>query len=167
MPEEPGEAGTTAAKLLAGEGPVVVSIHVAKARRLPMRAVEAVRAEAGRGLVGDRYHGSRVRNVTVQSLEELEQAARVHDRAIDPGKTRRNITLSAGRLSRKPGHRFRIGEIELEVVRDAAPCKLLDDALGRDVRLALARRAGVVCRILNDGELRVGDRAELDQCPPG
>lgn len=141
--------------------PVVVSIHVAKGRRLPMRAVASVQAEAGKGLVGDRYHGSRVRHVTVQSLEELEEAARLHDRAIDPGKTRRNVTLSAGRLTRTPGHIIRIGDVEFEVVRDAAPCKLLDDAFGRDVRLALARRAGVVCRITSGGELRVGDRAEL------
>ncbi|MFO0690131.1 MAG: MOSC domain-containing protein [Myxococcota bacterium] len=139
----------------------MVSIHVAKARRLPMQAVESVRAEAGRGLVGDRYHGSRIRHLTVQTLEELEEAAERHGRPIDPGRTRRNVTLSSGRLSRRPGHRLRIGSIELEVVRDAAPCKLLDDAFGRDVRLALARRAGVVCKVLSDGELRVGDRAEL------
>lgn len=144
------------------EAPVVVSIHVAKARRLPMVAVESVQAEAGKGLVGDRYHGSRVRHVTVQSIEELEEAASRHGRPIDPGRTRRNVTLSSGRVPRQPGHRLRIGAIELEVVRDAAPCKLLDDAFGRDVRLALAKRAGVVCRILSDGELRVGDRAELE-----
>lgn len=144
-----------------GSAPIVVSIHVAKGRRLPMRAVASVQAEAGKGLVGDRYHGSRVRHVTVQSLEELEEAARLHDRVIDPGRTRRNVTLSSGRLVRTPGHVLRIGEIELEVVRDAAPCKLLDDAFGRDVRLALARRAGVVCRITHGGELRVGDPAQL------
>ena len=41
-------------------------------------------------------------------------------------------------------------------------------ALGRDLRLALARRAGVVCRALSDGELQLGDRAELEAtigCP--
>lgn len=167
--------------------PVVVSIHVAKARRLPMRAVGSVEVEGGKGLVGDRYHGSRRRHVTVQSLEELAEAAACATRIghgaaasasaggavrpdgpdpagspIDPALTRRNVTLSAGRLPRTPGHRFRLGPIELEVVRDAAPCKLLDDAIGRDARLALARRAGLVCRVLCDGVLRVGDVAALE-----
>src|SRR5690606_23355285 len=122
--------------------------------------------EGGKGLVGDRYHGSRRRHVTVQSLEELAEAAaragQGEGPAIDPALTRRNLTLSAGRLPRTPGHRFRIGSIGLEVVRDAAPCKLLDDAIGRDARLALARRAGVVCRVLCDGVLRVGDVAAFD-----
>lgn len=144
--------------------PVVVSIHVAKARRLPMRAVETVGVEAGKGLVGDRYHGSRHRHLTVQSVEELAEAAARHGGPIDPGLTRRNVTLDVGRLPRTPGHRFRIGSIVLEVVRDAAPCKLLDDALGRDVRLALARRAGIVCRVLSSGSLRVGDA--VDWTPP-
>jgi MOSC domain-containing protein YiiM len=142
--------------------PTVHAIHIAKASRLPMRATESVRAEAGKGLVGDRYHGTRHRHVTVQSLEELAEAERRHGHPIDPGLTRRNVTLSAGKLPRRPGHRLRIGELELEVVRDAAPCKLLEDLLGRDARLALSRRAGVVCRILSDGELRLGDVAQLE-----
>ncbi len=138
--------------------PQVVAIHIARASRLPMRAVECVEVEAGKGLVGDRYHGTRHRHVTIQSLEELAEAERRHDGPIDPGLTRRNITLSCGAIPRKPGHRWSIGAIELEVVRDAAPCKLLEDALGRDARLALSRRAGVVCRVLCSGELRIGDR---------
>ena len=137
--------------------PTVVAIHLAKASRLPMRAVERVRVEAGKGLVGDRYHGTRHRHVTVQSLEELREAEARHGGAIDPGLTRRNVTLSHGRLERTPGHRFRLGPVLLEVVRDAAPCKLLEDALGRDVRKALSRRAGVVCRALEGGELSLGD----------
>lgn len=140
---------------------VVVAIHVAKGRRLPMRSLARVEVEAGKGLIGDRYHGSRHRHVTVQSLEELREATPRPGDPIDPGLTRRNVTLSSGRLPRTPGHRLRIGPIDLEVVRDAAPCKLLDDALGRETRLALARRAGVVCRVLSGGVLGVGDRAEL------
>ena len=141
---------------------VVVSIHVAKASRLPMRAVDRGEAETGVGLVGDRYHGTRHRHVTVQSLEELRIAEEKHGRAIDPGLTRRNVTISAGALDRKPGARILIGAtIELEVVRDAAPCKLLEDTLGRDARLALSRRAGVICRILQGGTLATGDDVTL------
>lgn len=141
--------------------PEIVAIHIAKASRLPMRALERVEVEAGKGLVGDRYHGTRHRHVTIQSLEELAEAERRHAGPIDPGLTRRNITLSCGAIPRKPGHRWSIGAIDLEVVRDAAPCKLLEDTLGRDARLALSRRAGVVCRVLGSGELRIGDRARL------
>ena len=143
--------------------PVVVAIHVAKARRLPMRAVDSVQTEAGRGLVGDRYHGTRHRHLTIQSLEELAEAERRHGGEIDPGATRRNLTVSRGTLPRTPGRRGRVGAVAIEVVRDAAPCKLLEDDLGRDARLALSRRAGVVCRVLEDGELRIGDPVHFDE----
>ena len=53
----------------------VVAIHVAPGRRLPVRALQAVDAEAGKGLVGDRYHGTRHRHVTIQSQEMLDHAA--------------------------------------------------------------------------------------------
>jgi len=53
----------------------VVAIHVAPARRLPMRSIESVVAEAGIGLVGDHCHGSRHRHVTSQSQELLDRAA--------------------------------------------------------------------------------------------
>lgn len=144
--------------------PRVVAIHVAKATRLPMRAVASVVAEAGRGLVGDRYHGTRHRHVTIQATGELEEAARRHGAPIDPGSTRRNVTLEADSVPRKPGTCFRVGEIDVEVVRDAAPCKLLEDALGRDARLALSRRAGVVCRVQSSGTIRLGDLVEFE--PP-
>ncbi len=141
----------------------IVAIHIAKGSRLPMRSVPSVVADAGARLVGDRYHGTRHRHVTIQSLEELAEAEKRHGGSIDPGLTRRNVTISKGRIPRKLGHRWAIGPIELEVVRDAAPCKLLEDTLGRDARLALSRRAGVVCRILSDGILALGDRVVFER----
>lgn len=122
-----------------------------------MKAVPEVEAEAGRGLVGDRYHGSRHRHVTVQSAPALEMAAKVLGSAIDPGATRRNITISAGEVPSKPGDRLRIGTVDLEVVRIAAPCKLLDDVIGEGARTALRRRAGSVCRLLTSGRIAIGD----------
>jgi MOSC domain-containing protein YiiM len=142
--------------------PTVEWIHIAPGRRIPMRAVSNVSVEAGKGIVGDRYHGTRHRHVTIQSLEELAEAGARHGTTIDPGLTRRNVTLSAGRMPRAPGHRLKIGSVELQVVRDAAPCKLLDDTLCRDIRLALSRRAGVICRVLSSGEWALGDRAILE-----
>ena len=144
-------------------GPVE-AIHVAKGARLPMQSRDAVDVEAGKGIVGDRYHGTRHRHVTVQTRTELEEAAAEHGGPIEPRFTRRNVTLSSGRLDRTPGARMRLGAVELEVVRDAAPCKLLEDDLGRDARLALHRRAGVVCRVLVGGRLAVGDAAAPSDC---
>ena len=142
--------------------PTVVSIHIAPGRRLPTKSVPEVAAEAGSGLVGDRYHGSRHRHVTLQSAPDLEEAAAELGRPIDPGLTRRNITISGGSIPTRPGSLVTIGEVELEVVRIAAPCRLLDDAIGPGAAVALHDRAGSVLRLLTSGTIRVGDEVDLD-----
>ena len=139
----------------------VASIHLAPGTRLSTRPVDAVEAEAGKGLVGDRYHGSRHRQVTVQSRTALDQAAAKLGYEFDSGATRRNITVDAGDIPTTPGARLRIGDVELEVVRVAAPCRLMEEAVGPGATDALRGRAGSACRVLTSGTIRVGDRVEL------
>jgi nitroimidazol reductase NimA-like FMN-containing flavoprotein (pyridoxamine 5'-phosphate oxidase superfamily) len=145
----------------------VHALHVAPGRRLPTKSVTSVEAEAGKGLVGDRYHGTRHRHVTVQSLTALAEGAARLGAPIDPGATRRNLTLTSGEVPTTPGARLRIGEVLLEVVRVAAPCRLLDDWIGRGAMEALRRRGGSVCRVLESGTITVGDVVEVQADPVG
>ena len=139
----------------------VVGLHVAKGRRLPMRAVDQVEAEAGRGLVGDRYHGTKHRHVSVQGSAALAESAERLGRPVPWELTRRNVTVAGLDVPTAPGTRLRVGAALLEVVRVAAPCKLLDDTLGAGAQEALRRRAGTVFRILESGTIRVGDAVEV------
>jgi len=143
--------------------PTVASIHLAKGRRLPMRAVDEVVAETGKGLVGDRYHGARHRQVSVQSLDALAEVEARYGAPVSAHLTRRNLTLSHGAVPRTPGSLVRIGDVLLEVVRVAAPCKLLDDTIGRGAQEALRHRGGSVFRVLEGGTIRVGDPVSLEE----
>ncbi len=141
----------------------VHAIHVAPGRRLPTKSVDSVEAEAGTGLVGDRYHGTKHRHVTVQTLDDLVVAGEVLGRQVDPALTRRNVTLTHGPIPTRPGERLRIGDVELEVVRIAAPCRLLDDWLGPGAMQALkSPRGGTVFRLLSSGTIRVGDEVVVE-----
>ena len=139
----------------------IVAIHIAPGRKVPNRSVPAVDAEAGKGLVGDRYHGARHRHVTVQSRELLDLAAVDLGHAIDHGATRRNLTVDGGDIPTRPGDRVRIGDVELEVVRIAAPCRLLDDWIAPGAAKAMHRRGGTAFRILTSGPIHVGDEVEV------
>jgi MOSC domain-containing protein YiiM len=127
-----------------------------------MQSVDSAEIETAAGLVGDRYHGSKHRQLSVQSLSELADAEAKFGHPIDPLLTRRNVTIDEGEIPRTPGHRWRVGEIELEVVRDAAPCKMLDMEIGDGARTAMRRRAGVICRVVSGGTLTLGDPVTLD-----
>jgi MOSC domain-containing protein YiiM len=144
-----------------GRLPVVTAIHVAKGRRLPMRDVGQVHVEAGAGIVGDRYHGTRHRHVSVQSLEELAEGADRLGAPLPPNRTRRNLTLSHGRVPTRPGTRVRLGGALLEVVRKAAPCRILDDEIRPGAARALHDRAGTILRVLESGDVVVGDTFEV------
>ena len=146
--------------------PTVTAIHIAPATRLPMRAVASAEAEAGKGLVGDRYHGTRHRHVTVQAQGALDAAAADFGAPITPASTRRNVTISGSEVPTAVGARLRIGDVELEVVRRVAPCKLLDDTIGRGAKDALTRRAGSVFRVLTSGRIAVGDPVDLGSHGP-
>jgi MOSC domain-containing protein YiiM len=125
-----------------------------------MRAVERAVVEAGRGIVGDRYHGTRHRHVTVQSASALRAATEAFG-DVPAHLTRRNLTIDEGDVPTAPGSLIRVGDVLLEVVRVAAPCKLLDDTIGRGAQESLRRRGGSVCRVLEGGEIAVGDPVEL------
>lgn len=146
----------------------ITVVQIALATQLPMRDSPTAEILSGHGIVGDRYENARHRQVTVQSLEEIALAEEELGRPLDARLTRRNITVNMGLLDRTPGARLRLGTedlgwIELEVVRDAAPCKILEDNLGRDAKLALHKRAGVVCRTITGGTLTVGQELQLGE----
>ncbi len=152
-----GATGTDPYTLIMSE---VVALQIALAARMDMRSIDSVEIADGHGITGDRYENARHRQVTVQTLEEIALAEAEIGRALDAIHTRRNITLDAGLLDRTPGSRIVVGDVELEVVRDAAPCKLLEDNMGRDAKLALHKRAGVVYRTIRGGTISLGDRLE-------
>lgn len=135
----------------------ILAIHVADAYGAEPRAVEQVEAVAGKGLVGDRYFGT-TRQVTLVCRGELEKAAA--DLGVDGiphGATRRNITVDLDTLPRTHGTSIRLGEVELAVWRDCAPCEQMETAVGTGARAALRDRAGVSATVVTGGTIRVGD----------
>ncbi len=139
----------------------VAAINIAPSRKAPMQSVDEVRADAGKGLAGDRHHGARNRQVTVQSRDALGLAAAELGYGFDPGATRRNITVDAGQIPATPGARLQIGEVELEVAREATPCRVMESSVGPGAEVALRGRAGSALRVLTSGTIRVGDQVHI------
>lgn len=141
--------------------PVVAALHVAPVRLAPTQPVTEAQIVAGRGIVGDRYEGAKHRQVSIQSLDAIREAEELFGAPIDPGLTRRNITISRGVIPKDPGSLIRVGDVLLEVVRVASPCRLLDEFIGPGAQVALRRRGGSICRVLESGLVRLGDIVTL------
>jgi len=128
-------------------------------RDVPMREVDSAQATVGQGLAGDRYAGgSGNRGITLIQAEHLPAIAALSGHArVEPATLRRNLVVSGLPLVALKGRRFRIGEVLLEGVADCDPCSRMEDALGPGGFNAMRGHGGLCARILEGGELRVGD----------
>jgi MOSC domain-containing protein YiiM len=145
------------------------AIHLADREGGPMRAVDRVAAIAGIGLEGDRYalpiadqDPTEIREVTLVEAEQLDWLADEHGIRLQPGATRRNLTTRGVRLNELVGRTFRVGAVRIQGVELCEPCAHMQEMVGRPVLRPLVHRAGLRARLLDDGELQVGDPIEVD-----
>lgn len=128
-------------------------------RDVEMVAVAGAQANAGKGLQGDRYaSGSGKRGITLIQAEHLPVIAALagHDR-VEAALLRRNVVVSGIPLVALKGRRFRIGEVLLEGTDDCDPCSRMEAALGPGGYNAMRGHGGLCARILEGGQLRLGD----------
>ena len=147
------------------------AIHLADREGGPMRAVESRRGDRRVGLTGDRYavppderdpRDDEVREVTLVEAEQIEWLAAETGIRLEPGATRRNLTTRGVRLNDLVGRTFRVGAVRVQGVELCEPCAHLQEMVGQPVLRPLVHRAGLRARLLDSGELRVGDPIEVE-----
>jgi Uncharacterized protein conserved in bacteria len=149
----------------------VVHIHISPKAEQPMVAVDEVRAEAGRGLEGDRYAehlgtysdtpGSG-REATLIASEEIELVEREQGVKLAPGESRRNITTRGVDVNALVEREFRVGEVVLRGTRLCEPCEYLEGLTGQQgLKKALIHRGGLRCDIVRGGTIHVGDEISV------
>jgi MOSC domain-containing protein YiiM len=147
----------------------VIAIHLTDKAAGQMKAVPEARAEAGRGLEGDRYYektgtysdtpGSG-REVTLVESETIEALAKEYGVELAPGDTRRNITTRGIALNHLVDREFRVGEVTLRGTRLCEPCAHLQSMTHEKVLEGLVHRGGLRCDIVSGGVIRNGDTVE-------
>jgi len=136
-------------------------IGLRPAPRAPMQVVASVRAEAGQGLLGDRYAESpgTKRQVTLIQAEHLPAiAALTGHAAIPPEWLRRNLVVSGINLLAFKDRRFRIGAVLLEGTGLCQPCSRMEEVLGPGGYNAMRGHGGITARVIESGVMCSGDR---------
>lgn len=138
-----------------------------RAERMAMpTSVTSVEALTGKGLAGDhtgeRENPSEKRQVTLIMAEHLATVASIlRIEQVDPKLTRRNIVVSGINLQALKGHRFKVGEAELEITDECDPCSRMEINLGAGGYNAMRGHGGWCAIVVNGGEIRVGDAVQV------
>jgi MOSC domain-containing protein YiiM len=143
----------------------LLHIHTAPVARAPMVPHETAILIAGEGIDGDRYTAGTgtysqipdVREVTLIEVETLIALRRDHAIDLAPHEHRRNLTTEGVPLNHLVGRQFWVGPVLLEGGRLNTPCKYLDLVTGKPVCDLLTHRSGLNCRIVEGGDLNLGD----------
>ena len=165
----------------------VVSVNLAEPRTLMRRGHEMTtglwkRAVGGPvavgrlGLDGDlvadgKHHGGIDKAVYAYAAEDVAWWEKQLGRELGAGFFGENLTLRGVDVSgTRIGERWRIGSTVLEVSEPRHPCWKLAAKVGEPPFIKTfeqAGRPGAYLRVVEEGELRTGDRVEVQEAPSG
>jgi MOSC domain-containing protein YiiM len=134
----------------------VVGVFTSPARKSGRsEAHERRRAIAGQGLEGCAHANPPKREVLFVSKDHLDSVN------VEAGAIRENITVDGDDVQQWPiGQRVRAGEAEFEITMVCDPCHRMDE-LRDGLRGELDGKRGMLARVVQSGEVAVGDEIEL------
>lgn len=134
-------------------------------RHLIREPRETLTLEAGKGVVGDaKFAKSDYRHVNILTHDIYDWFERAFGRTREtPGGFGEQITLSSASdlVWIEPGAHVKIGPVTLELVTPRMPCKTLADTTGVERISHFVGRVGHMCRVIEGGEVRLGDVMEI------
>jgi MOSC domain-containing protein YiiM len=80
------------------------------------------------------------------------------DPPLTPDEHRRNLVVRGIDLNALVGREFTIGDIRCRGTRLCEPCRIVQTYASRPILRELVHRGGLRADILDDGEIRLGDR---------
>jgi MOSC domain-containing protein YiiM len=138
---------------------IVKWIGIRPKRRAELEVRSAVEAIAGHGL-GDDHYATKTngkRQVTLIQAEHLAVVSQLLGTTeVLPAQLRRNIVVSGISLFALRTRKFRIGEVLLEGAGVCEPCSRMEEVLGPGGYNAMRGHGGIVCRILEGGQIKLG-----------
>ena len=141
---------------MAEREPRLLAIAVRHRSRGAMQELAEAEVTLDGGVADDFRGRTGRRQVTVLSLECWQAASREAGQPHLPWTTRRANLLVTG-VDLAAAGVLRIGEVELEVTGETAPCERMEEASpGLREALTPAWRGGVTCRVRQPGALRPG-----------
>lgn len=131
-------------------------------QRAPIEELDSVRITLENGVEGDCHGEPGPSQVTIVSDEAWRDAIAELGVALQWTLRRANVLVRGLDLFDTTSHRLHLGDVVLEITGENEPCWVMDKQ-HRGLRKALTPRwrAGVACRVISGGIVKVGDRVSV------
>lgn len=146
--------GTCMAKL--------IGIAIKQKKRAPMQTLDRAFISLDKGVENDFRGKQSKRQVTVMSQKAWQDANATLDANL-PWTTRRaNLLVDELELENTIGNTITIGDVVLLITQETDPCeRMTEAATGLFDALKQQWRGGVCCRVIREGQVKLGDEVVL------
>jgi MOSC domain-containing protein YiiM len=147
----------------------VENIYISLKKRGPVAEVDSATLEAGKGIVGDRYHtlaqqhleqNSPVpeNHVSFVAREELDTFLTENSSKLSYGDFRRSIVTSGIDLNALVGKQFKVGDAVCFGAELCEPCSFLAGSVHHAVLPGLINRGGLRATVIETGTITKGSQ---------
>ena len=141
---------------------ILLGIATRERPKGPMKLHERAPITKAGGVEDDFRGRSPGRSVVVLTREGWEAACQDLGQSVDWTTRRANLLVEGVNLTEQTGERLRVGEVVLEVTGECDPCQRMETAVaGLRAALETDWRAGVMCVVVSEGSVAIGDAVAL------
>ena len=141
----------------------VVAVNISSEKHVPKENVGKGEFKVDHGLVGDAHAGPGERQVSLLAKESYDrfEKSNLKKVCLKKGMFAENLTTQGiGLHTLKIGTRLKVGEVVLEISKIGKECHTVC-AVGKEVGSCIMPKEGVFARVINGGEIKVGDKIEI------
>ncbi len=142
----------------------LLALAIRERKRAPMKALDFAYISKSSGLDNDFRGKLGDRQVTVLSKKAWDAACDELGCALAWHIRRSNILVDDIELYEAVGKTIKIANVELLITCETNPCARMEESYkGLFAALAKDWRGGVCCRVISEGEIKIGDEVTIDE----
>ena len=141
----------------------IKAIAIKNRPRVAMQSIDSARIDVASGILGDFRGSQKDRQITILSESAWQKACAEVGAELPWTVRRANLLVDDVEFDETfVGRRVRIGEVELEITQETDPCSRMDaQHQGLTAALTPDWRGGVCCRVVESGDINIGDAVEF------
>lgn len=131
--------------------------------RAPMEEIESSLVTTKSGIEKDFRGKPGNRQITILAEEDWESACKTMEKNLPWTLRRANLLVKGIKLQETTDSLIRIGNLTLQVTGETDPCSRMDEEVpGLTKALLPDWRGGVLCRVIADGKISLGNQVTLE-----